>query len=159
MNIEVQGSVKQKWTCRLISGLKWKTLKHLENFASFRLPLLSAMLQPCNFAKGKGACMGVSRIFDIGCSYYSKVVCHQERCHSIATLEMRRGLEPKCFAQWFLGTPVSSTLACVARVSVWFRSKERQRNGIFGFGRSRNETRAEKWKRGRGRTEGKIFNL
>ena len=80
MNIEVQGSVKQKWTCRLISGLKSKTLKHLENFASFRLPLLSAMLQPCNFAKGKGACMGVSRIFDIGCSYYSKVVCHSI-CH------------------------------------------------------------------------------
>ena len=57
-------------------------------------------------------------------------------------------MEPKCVAQWFLGsflgTPVSSTLDRVARVSVWFRSKERQRNGIFGFGRSRNETRAEK---------------
>ena len=57
-------------------------------------------------------------------------------------------MEPKCVAQWFLGsflgTPVSSTLDRVAKVSVWFRSKERQRNGIFGFGRSRNETRAEK---------------
>ena len=61
---------------------------------------------------------------------------------------MRRGLEPKCVAQWFLesflGTPVSSILARVARVSVWLRSKESLRNGIFGFGRSRNETRAEK---------------
>ena len=35
-------------------------------------------------------------------------------------------------------------LACVASVSVWFRSKERARNGIFGFGRARNETRAKK---------------
>ena len=33
-------------------------------------------------------------------------------------------------------------LACVASVSVWFRSKERPRNGILGFGRARNETRA-----------------
>ena len=29
-----------------------------------------------------------------------------------------------------------------------FRSKERARNGIFGFGRARNETRAKKWKTG-----------
>ena len=35
-------------------------------------------------------------------------------------------------------------LACVASVSVWFRSKERPRNGILGFGRARNETRAKK---------------
>ena len=28
-------------------------------------------------------------------------------------------------------------LACVASVSVWFRSKERPRNGILGFGRAR----------------------
>ena len=34
-------------------------------------------------------------------------------------------------------------LACVAIVSVWFRSKERPWNGILGFGRSRNETRAK----------------
>ena len=33
-------------------------------------------------------------------------------------------------------------LTCVASVSVWFRSKERPRNGILGFGRARNETRA-----------------
>ena len=33
-------------------------------------------------------------------------------------------------------------LACVASVSFWFRSKERPRNGILGFGRARNETRA-----------------
>ena len=35
-------------------------------------------------------------------------------------------------------------LAGVASVSVWFRSKERPRNGILGFGRARNETRAKK---------------
>ena len=46
-------------------------------------------------------------------------------------------------------------VACVASVSVWFRSKERLRNGIFGFGRTRNETRAknERGGRGRGRKE------
>ena len=37
---------------------------------------------------------------------------------------------------------VISDLACVASVSVSFRSKERPRNGILGFGRARNETRA-----------------
>ena len=35
-------------------------------------------------------------------------------------------------------------IACVANVSVWFRSKERPRNEILGFGRARNETRAIK---------------
>ena len=33
-------------------------------------------------------------------------------------------------------------VACVASVSVLFRSKERPMNEIFGFGRARNETRA-----------------
>ena len=33
-------------------------------------------------------------------------------------------------------------LACVASVSLRFRSKERPRNRILGFGRARNETRA-----------------
>ena len=41
----------------------------------------------------------------------------------------------------FLGPTVRTdelpTLACVASVSVWFRSKERPRNGILGFGRPR----------------------
>ena len=37
-------------------------------------------------------------------------------------------------------------VAFVASVSVWFRSKERPRNGILGFGRARNETRAKHWK-------------
>ena len=41
-------------------------------------------------------------------------------------------------------------LACVASVSVWFRTKGRPRNGILGFGRARNETRAKKWKWGEG---------
>ena len=39
---------------------------------------------------------------------------------------------------------VGFSLACVASVSVWFRSKERPRNRILGFGRARNETRAKK---------------
>ena len=42
-------------------------------------------------------------------------------------------------------------LACVASIFVLFRSKERPRNEILGFGRARNETRAKKWKRGEGR--------
>ena len=41
---------------------------------------------------------------------------------------------------------VSKLLACVASVSVWFRSKKRPRNDprnkILGFGRARNETSA-----------------
>ena len=40
-------------------------------------------------------------------------------------------------------------LACVASVSVWFRSKETPTKGTFGFDRTRNETRAKKWKRGK----------
>ena len=46
-------------------------------------------------------------------------------------------------------------LACVASVSVWFRSKERPRNGILAFGRARNETRAKKMKVGGGGREGR----
>ena len=46
-------------------------------------------------------------------------------------------------------------LACVASVSVWFRSKERPGNGILGFGRARNETRAKKVKEGGGGGEGR----
>ena len=38
-------------------------------------------------------------------------------------------------------------VACVASVTVRFRSKERPRKGIFGFDRARNETRARKWKK------------
>ena len=46
-------------------------------------------------------------------------------------------------------------VACVASVSVWFRSKEKPRNGILGFGRARNERRAKKWKWGGGGGEGR----
>ena len=46
-------------------------------------------------------------------------------------------------------------LACVASVSVWFRSKERPWNGILGFGRARNETRAKKMKVGGAGEEGR----
>ena len=42
-------------------------------------------------------------------------------------------------------------VACLASVFVWFGSKERPRNGILGFGRARNETRAKKWKWGEGK--------
>ena len=45
---------------------------------------------------------------------------------------------------------IPHNLACVASVSVWLRSTERQTNGILGFGRARNETRAKTWKRGEG---------
>jgi len=45
--------------------------------------------------------------------------------------------------------PVDPEVAYIASVSVWFRSKESSRNGIFGFGRTRNGTRAKKWNWGR----------
>ena len=45
-------------------------------------------------------------------------------------------------------------VACVANVSVWFRSKERPRNGILGFGRARNETRAKKMSSSRASVDG-----
>ena len=46
-------------------------------------------------------------------------------------------------------------LASVASVSVWFQSKERQRNGIFGFGRARNwQTSGQKLNQGEGEGEG-----
>ena len=48
----------------------------------------------------------------------------------------------------------SVRLASVASFSVWFRSKERPWNGIFGFGRARNGTRAKKGKRRGGEGEG-----
>ena len=46
-------------------------------------------------------------------------------------------------------------LACVASVSVLFRSKERPRNEILGFGRPRmkREAKNERGERGRGRKE------
>ena len=46
-------------------------------------------------------------------------------------------------------------LASVASVSVWFQSKERQGNGIFGFGRARNwQTSGQKLNQGEGEGEG-----
>ena len=38
----------------------------------------------------------------------------------------------------------SPGVACVGSFSVWFQSKETPRNGIFGFGRVRNETSQKK---------------
>ena len=49
---------------------------------------------------------------------------------------------------------LTQRLACVASVSVRFRSKERPRNGIFGIGHSRNGKRAKKLKEGGGGKEG-----
>ena len=49
--------------------------------------------------------------------------------------------------------------ACVASVSVWFQSKERPRDRIFGFGRPRNGTRAKKWKRGREERKQRFFTF
>ena len=54
----------------------------------------------------------------------------------------------KCYAGVQLGTGERRGVViqdCVASVSVWFRSKERPRNGIFGFDRARNGTRAKKF--------------
>ena len=39
---------------------------------------------------------------------------------------------------------IVSIIACVARISVWFRGKEIPRKETFGFDRARNETRAKK---------------
>ena len=39
----------------------------------------------------------------------------------------------------------------LASISICFRSKERPRNRIFGFGQARNGTRSKKWKRGEGK--------
>ena len=46
---------------------------------------------------------------------------------------------------------ITHVQACVANVSVWFQSKTRLRNRIFGFRRTRNKSRVEKWNGGRGR--------
>ena len=47
------------------------------------------------------------------------------------------------------------TIACVASVSVRFRSKERPRSGIFGFDGARNKRKPKngRGRRGRGRKE------
>ena len=59
-------------------------------------------------------------------------------------------MKPSFLAPFRLGRFAGETLlACVASVSVWFRSKERPGNGILGF-RARNETRAKKVKEGGG---------
>ena len=57
-----------------------------------------------------------------------------------------RQLPPKAWVSY--GAKIPGDLACVASVSVWFRSKEIPRKRTFGFDRARNETRAKKWKRG-----------
>ena len=52
----------------------------------------------------------------------------------------------------FLGlTFLRQGIACVKSVSVWLWSKKRRRNGILCFHRARNEMRAEKWRRGKGK--------
>ena len=51
------------------------------------------------------------------------------------------------YCELWLGYIDPRPIASVLSVSVWFLSKERPRNRIFGFGRARNGTRAKKWKR------------
>ena len=60
---------------------------------------------------------------------------HQQRLHSFHNV-----------IQYVASILLWSWLACVESVSVWFRSKERPRNGILGFDLARNETRAKNWK-------------
>ena len=47
--------------------------------------------------------------------------------------------------------------AWAGMVPIMFRSKETPRNGIFGFSRIRNGTRAKKWERGRGKRRKKTL--
>ena len=61
----------------------------------------------------------------------------------------------ECSSVTSLCLPFPFPIACVASVSVWFRSKERPRSGILGFGHARNETRAKKVKVGSGGREGR----
>ena len=61
------------------------------------------------------------------------------------TQKMREGWERK---DVILPPPpvpnITHVQACVANVSVWFQSKTRLRNRIFGFRRTRNKSRFEK---------------
>ena len=69
-------------------------------------------------------------------------------------------MKPSFLAPFRLGRFAGETLlACVASVSVWFRSKERPGNGILGFGRARSETRAKKVKEGGGGGEGRKLSF
>ena len=60
--------------------------------------------------------------------------------HQVSSNTTEAGSDPGDSAPYSTGTGL--LLACLASVYVWFRSKERPWNGIFGFGRARNETRA-----------------
>jgi len=53
-----------------------------------------------------------------------------------------RLITARCLHDLSLQLYTQCVLVCLANVSVWFQSKERHRNGISGFGRARNETRA-----------------
>ena len=72
---------------------------------------------------------GTTGLHECICRFNSKWVRKKENCAN---------------SKWIL-------TACVASVSVWFRSKERPRSGIFDFGHERNEISAKKWKRGEGK--------
>ena len=67
--------------------------------------------------------------------------------HSLKNLDLMEGILQilkQCFRCTKKGIGFLSIVACVASVSVWFRSKERPRNRILGLNRARNETRAKK---------------
>ena len=75
--------------------------------------------------------MGEHNIFSViqqdGNKWPSIVKFSQANCAKLFT----RGLNELV---WQLRSGIAFSLACVASVSVWFRSKERPRNGIFRFG-------------------------
>ena len=61
--------------------------------------------------------------------------------HSLKNLDLMEGILQilkQCFRCTKKGIGFLSIVACVASVSVWFRSKERPRSGIFGFDRAKN---------------------
>ena len=99
-------------------------------------------------------CVLFGNVF-INCSLHKSIVLVLRRDEVLVTSDNHirsRFLEVRLL-HWRLGyltVPGLSgilRLACVASVSVWFRSKEIPRKGTFGIDRARNETRAKKWKR------------
>ena len=80
----------------------------------------------------------LSQLIDQVCAFSAKVSASKRQLQSLAG-----SLNSAC------------QVACVASVSVWFRSKKRPWKGIFGCHRARNETREPKNERGGGGGEGR----
>ena len=98
--------------------------------------------KPCRFLRPKR--VGCLRHFGMesGTVFEGTTGLHECICHSNSKWVRKK--ENCANSKWIL-------TACVASVSVWFRSKERPRSGIFDFGHERNEISAKKWKRGEGK--------